>query len=469
MHTHPRRSHLRRDPVVHSVHRPDDDDEFLCSPGIRPPPLGTGPVSTGWPTSGGRIVSCSTPGDAGAPQDGHAGGSGHVEPGRCDPLLKGRTEVKFRVERDVLSEAVAWVVRGLSSRPPVPVLAGVVLRADSEGTLTLSAFDYELSATVTVQADVEEGGEVLVLGRLLADIARSLPAQPVQVTTEGSKVQLVCGSSRFSLLQMPVADYPTLPTTGEASGTVDGTVFTQAVAQVSVAADRGDTLPILTGVRVEVDGEKMTLLATDRYRLAMRELTWTPATTDASHVALVPARTLADTARALGAAGSVTISLGSGGRGDGIAGFEAGARRSTTRLLDGEYPKVTSIFPSSVDTVALMETASMVEAVRRVALVAERNTPVRLGFTDGQVTIEAGTGEDAQGSEAIECTLTGPELEVAFNPQFLLDGLGALGTAHARLAFTQPSRPAVLSGQAEPGGDPDESYRYVLMPVRFAG
>jgi DNA polymerase-3 subunit beta len=221
-------------------------------------------------------------------------------------------------------------------------------------------------------------------------------------------------------------------------------------------------------VRVEIEGDKVTLLATDRYRLAMRELTWNPGATDASHIALVPARTLSETAKALGASGSIEIALGSSAGGDGLVGFEAGQRRTTTRLLDGEYPKVTSIFPTSVDSEAVVKTSELVEAVRRVALVAERNTPVRLRFTDGQVTIEAGTGDDAQASEAVESTLTGPELEIAFNPSFLLDGLGVIGTDYARLSFTQPSRPAVLSGQDEQDGEADTSYRYVLMPVRFA-
>ena len=377
--------------------------------------------------------------------------------------------MKFRVERDVLAEAVAWVVRGLSSRPPVPVLAGVMVEAHDEGSLTLSAFDYEISATVNVSAEVHEAGKTLVLGKLLADIARSLPNKPVDVVAEGSKVALTCGSSRFSLIQMPVEDYPSLPTPAESSGSIAGDVFTQAVAQVSIAADRGDTLPILTGVRVEIDGEKITMLATDRYRLAMRELTWTPADQQTSHVALVPARTLSETAKALGASGGVEVAMGDADGGQGLIGFEAGSRRSTTRLLDGEYPKVTSIFPNSVDTVAVIDTHALIEAVRRVALVAERNTPVRLRLTDGQVAIEAGTGDDAQGSEAIEASLDGPEIEIAFNPQFLIDGVGALGTAYTRMAFTQPSRPAVLSGQSEIDGTPDESYRYVLMPVRFAG
>jgi DNA polymerase III subunit beta len=376
--------------------------------------------------------------------------------------------VKFRVERDVLAEAVTWAARGLPNRPPVPVLAGVLLEASEDGTLTLSAFDYEVSARITVAAEVAEAGTVLVLGRLLADISRNLPARPIDVATDGNKVQVTCGSSRFSLLMMPSDDYPTLPSSPAPTGTIAGDVFTQAVAQVSIAADRGDTLPILTGVRVEIEGDKVTLLATDRYRLAMRELTWNPGATDASHIALVPARTLSETAKALGASGSVEIALGSSAGGDGLVGFEAGQRRTTTRLLDGEYPKVTSIFPTSVDSEAVVKTSDLVEAVRRVALVAERNTPVRLRFTDGQVTIEAGTGDDAQASEAVESTLTGPELEIAFNPSFLLDGLGVIGTDYARLSFTQPSRPAVLSGQDEQDGEADTSYRYVLMPVRFA-
>ncbi len=376
--------------------------------------------------------------------------------------------MKFRVERDVLAEAVTWVARGLPARPPVPVLAGILLQADEEGTLTLSAFDYEVSARITVAAEVAEAGTVLVLGRLLADISRNLPDRPIDVATDGSKVQVTCGSSRFSLLMMPSDDYPTLPSSPEPSGTIDGHVFTQAVAQVSVAADRGDTLPILTGVRVEVEGDRMTLLATDRYRLAMRELHWNPTATDASHVVLIPARTLSDTARSLGASGSIDVALGTAAGGDGLVGFEAGQRRTTTRLLDGEYPKVSSIFPTSSETESVIKTADLVEAVKRVALVAERNTPVRLRFSEGQVAIEAGTGDDAQASEAVEAVLTGPEIEIAFNPNYLLDGLGAVGTAYSRISFTQPSRPAVLSGQEEADGEADTSYRYVLMPVRFA-
>ena len=217
--------------------------------------------------------------------------------------------MKFRVERDVLADAVTWVARGLPNRPPVPVLAGVLIEASDEGTLTLSAFDYEVSAKITVAAEVAESGTVLVLGRLLADISRNLPDRPIDVRTDGNKVEVTCGSSRFSLLLMPADDYPTLPSSPAISGTIAGDVFTQAVAQVAIAADRGDTLPILTGLRVEIEHDKITLLATDRYRLAMRELTWNPEATDASHISMFRARTLSRTLISLGSVFSYEIYL----------------------------------------------------------------------------------------------------------------------------------------------------------------
>jgi DNA polymerase III subunit beta len=376
--------------------------------------------------------------------------------------------VKFRVERDVLAEAVTWVARALPARPPVPVLAGLLLEADQDGVLRLSSFDYEVSARVEVPSEVADPGTVLVSGRLLADISRSLPGKPVDVSTDGSRVSLTCGSSRFTLLTMPVDEYPTLPTMPDGSGVLAADVFSQAVAQVTVAASRDETLPILTGVRMEIEGERVTLLATDRYRLAMRTLPWRPATPGTSAVALVRARTLSEVSKAVGSAGDVTLAL-STGSGSELIGFEAGGRRTTSLLVDGEYPKVRALFPSESLAHAVVDTHALLEAVRRVALVAERNTPIRLSFTDGAVTLEAGQGEDAQASEAVECSMQGEDLSIAFNPAFLLDGLGALGTPFARLSFTVAQKPAVISGQAEADGEDDDSYRYLLMPVRLAG
>jgi len=272
--------------------------------------------------------------------------------------------VRFRVERDVLAEAVAWTARSLPARPPVPVLAGLLLEAGPDG-LRLSGFDYEVSARVTIAADVIEPGRALVSGRLLADISRSLPARPVEISTDGPKVQLVCGSARFSLLTLPVEDYPTLPEMPGVTGTLSSALFAAAVAQVAIAAGRDDTLPVLTGIRVEIEGDTVTLAATDRYRLAVRELSWRPETTGLDAIALVPARTLAETAKSLAGADSVSIALASGASGEGLMGFDGSGRRTTTRLLEGEFPKYRALLPSEALTVADVDTASLVEVILR--------------------------------------------------------------------------------------------------------
>ncbi len=377
--------------------------------------------------------------------------------------------MKFRVERDMLAEAVAWAARGLPARPPVPVLAGLRLEAAGD-TLVISSFDYEVSARVEISADVGEPGVVLVSGRLLADISRSLPHSPVDIGTDGAKVMVTCGSARFTLLTLPIDDYPALPTMPSTAGTLRGDAFAGAVAQASIAAGRDDTLPVLTGVRVEIEGDTITMAATDRYRLAVRELDWAPERPELSAVALVPARTLADTAKALAGAPEVTLALASpGSAGDGLVGFEGAGRRTTSRLLDGEFPKYRSLLPEESQSLATVETAALIESVRRVALVAERNTPIRLSFTQGSLTLEAGTGDEAQASETLVAELAGDDIAIAFNPTYLLDGLGALDTPHAQLAFTVPTRPAVISGKATASEPALGNYRYLLMPVRLSG
>ncbi len=209
--------------------------------------------------------------------------------------------MKFRVERDVLADAVAWTAKALPSRPSVPVLAGVMLRVTA-GQLRVSGFDYEVSSQVTVDVHGDADGAALVSGRLLAEITKALPPKPVEIAAVGSHLELVCASARFTLPTMPVEDYPTLPDMPETAGTVDAATFASAVSQVAIAAGRDETLPLMTGVRMEIDGETLALLATDRYRLALREITWRPDDSQAHLQALVPARTLADTAKTLGAA-----------------------------------------------------------------------------------------------------------------------------------------------------------------------
>ena len=214
--------------------------------------------------------------------------------------------MKFTVERDVLADAVAWAARSLPVRPSVPVLAGLLIETTDDG-LVLSTFDYETSARATLPATVSDEGKALVSGRLLADICRSLPARPVEVTVEGAKASLTCGKARFSLQTMPVEEYPTLPDMPQATGRVRSDVFATAVSQAVTAAGRDDMLPVLTGVRIEIEGSHISLLATDRFRLSHRELEWDPGATDISAAALVPAKVLADTAKSLTSGHEVTI------------------------------------------------------------------------------------------------------------------------------------------------------------------
>lgn len=378
--------------------------------------------------------------------------------------------MKFRVDRDALAEAVAWTARTLPSRPPVPVLAGMHLEVSGEGpssTLTLSSFDYEVSAVMSVDVDAHETGAVLVSGRLLAEITRSLPAQPVEVSTEGAKAVVTCGGARFSLLTLPLEDYPTLPDMPPRSGLVTSQTFASAVAQVAIAAGRDDTLPVLTGVRIEMEEETLTLAATDRYRLAVRELPWKPERADFSAAALVPARTLADTAKSLTSGSDVEMCLSTGSSGEGMIGFAGGGRRTTTRLIDGDLPKYRSLFPTEFSGRAEVQAGPFAEAVRRASLVAERNTPVRLSFSQGEAVLEAGTGDEAQAVEVVDVTMSGDDIRIAFNPTYLLEGLSAIGSDVARLDFTTSTKPAVLTGQpAEEDAAPD--YRYLIMPVRLS-
>jgi DNA polymerase-3 subunit beta len=379
--------------------------------------------------------------------------------------------MKIRVERDGLADAVAWVARSLPSRPSIPVLGGVLIDAGGDGVdsgdaLTVAGFDYEVSATVDVPATIAAEGRALVSGRLLADITKALPAQPVEMSVDGSRVTITCGSAKFSLPTMPVEDYPQLPTMPQRAGEIAGEVFGQAVAQVAIAAGRDDTLPMLTGVRMEIAGDKLTLVATDRFRLAMREFAWTSGGDVTDTAVLVPARTLAEAAKTLGTSGnSVEISLASG---DGLLGLAGSGRRATTRLLDAEFPKYRQLLPSEHTSAAIIGVSALVDAIKRVSLVAERGTQVRLEFGDGTLRLSAGGDDEGSAEEELAVEYTGEAVTIAFNPGYLLDGLGALHTERAHLSFTTPNRPALVKPVGE-DGEVAPGYLYLLMPVRLPG
>jgi DNA polymerase-3 subunit beta len=404
--------------------------------------------------------------------------------------------MKFRVERDVLADAAAWVARSLPARPPVPVLGGVLVEAGGGGGtehLTVSGFDYETSARVELDATIGDPGRVLVSGRLLADITRALPSKPVDLVVDGSRATISCGNSRFSLPTMPVEDYPQLPAMPQLAGTVPADRLAEAVAQVAVAAGRDDTLPMLTGVRLEIDGPRLTLAATDRFRLAVRELDWTPEDAGLATAVLIPARTLAEVAKTLGGAGTVELSLSTG---DGMLGITGAGRRATTRLLDAEFPRFRQLIPTEHTTAAVLEVAALVEAIKRVALVTDRVAQVRMEFGDEGLRLAAGGDDVGSAEEELPCELDGAALTIAFNPGYLLDALGVVHADRARLTFTTPNRPALVrpvppppaeqdgAGDGSGGGSgdgtdraadgaadtrSDPGYLHLLMPVRLPG
>jgi DNA polymerase-3 subunit beta len=380
------------------------------------------------------------------------------------------------VDRDAFAEAVAWTARALPTRPAVPVLSGIRMELSPDGaSLHLSGFDYEVSTRASVDVLSEEPGAALVPGRLLAEIVRNLPSGSVHIDTDGPKLRVVGGAARFTLITMPLEDYPTLPGMPGRIGSVSADAFAAAVRQVTPAASRDDTLPMLTGAYLDFSGDTLSLVATDRYRIAVRELWWSPEDQGLDAAALVPARTLSDTVRGLLTKSNVDIALatGSGGEGaglspgEGMIGFENGERRTTARLIDSEYVKYAAWFPKEFSARAEVAVAPLAEAVKRVALVADRNTPLRLAFSEGEVVLEAGSGEDAQAVEAIEVGYEGEPLRLAFRPDYLLDGLTGVETDTAYLNFTEPTKPAVFTDVPVKEGE-NPPFRYLVQPLRVS-
>lgn len=384
--------------------------------------------------------------------------------------------MKIRLERDVMAEAVAWAARSLPSRPSVPILAGLLIKADANG-VTMSSFDYETSAQVQVAADVIDEGEALVSGRLLADISKSLPNRPVDFSSDAVRAELVCGPARFTLQMLPVSDYPTLPEMPTATGEVASDVLAHAIAQVVVAAGRDELLPVFTGVRLEINGDQLSLLATDRYRMALKELAWRPASSSAEGAALVPARVLSEAARSMAGGEVVTVALSNNGAGEGLIGLEgAGAgttRQLTTRLLGGEFPKVRHLMDIKPNVAVRCKTDELIASVKRVSLVAERNSPLRMLISDDQIALEAASGDQAQASEAVAAqveNVAGGELGITaagFNPHYLSDALAAIDTPYVHFSFTAPGKPCLVQGLDEIDGHPKDDYRHVIMLMRL--
>ena len=389
--------------------------------------------------------------------------------------------VSFRVAKDDLSAALSWVARSLASKPTQPILRGVMMTADDDGLL-LAGFDYEVSTRVRISAEVLEPGQVLVAGKLANDIIGSLPHKDVAISVDGTKVHVTCGQSNFELPAMTIEDYPELPSLPEETGRIDPHVFTAAIGQVASAAGKDDSMPMLTGIKLEVKGDNVVLAATDRFRLAVREFTWEPSSSDVDAEILIPARTLADSARTLDTRLNDPIQLAMGAAQDigkdGLLGIVSENRQTTTRLIDADFPKFRPLLPKSHSSMAIVEIAPLLDAIRRVSLVAERNAQVKLEFSEDQLVLSAGGSEAGTAEETLPAQFAGEPLLIAFNANYLKEGLASIDTKNVVFGFTQPSRPAILIPEPEtmPEQDsdgqfptPSTYFTYLLMPVRLPG
>jgi DNA polymerase-3 subunit beta len=374
--------------------------------------------------------------------------------------------LKFQVNKDVLNEAVSFAVRLLPQRTTLPILSGILIEADANA-LRLSVFDYDTSAQVEIVAKVEESGRVLVSGRLLAEIVNKLPNAPVEFSTDGTKVQVNCGSAKFSLSTMPIDEYPTLPELPPVTGTVSGDDFASAVSQIAIAASREDVTPVLTTVLLETSEKQISLVATDRYRVAIKDISWN-AKNKTEQTALIPAKTLQEIAKTFSNQGEISISINPSDDRDMIA-FKANNRSVTSRLIKGNFPAVKTLFPESIESFAIVQTSDLLDSTRRVSLVLERESPIKYTFTKENLSLEAAGGETAQASESINVQLTGNDVVVSLKPQFLIDGLAGVNTEFVKIGFTNsdnPNRPSpvLISAHETKDSTTQDSYRYLLQP-----
>lgn len=346
------------------------------------------------------------------------------------------------------------------------ILTGILIEADANA-LRISVFDYDNSAQVEIVAKVETAGRVLVSGRMLNEIAAKLPNAPVEVNLNSNKVEVRCGSAKFNLTTMPIESYPPLPEMPKVIGAVSASDFSDAVGQVLPASSKDDVSPQLKGVQLEANGNTLTLLATDRYRVALREVGFKAEAKEESS-ALVLGRVLSEVAKSFSHLGEVQIGISSLGEKE-LIGFSANNRSVTTLLVKGTFPPVKSLFPDDVVDYAIIDTHDLMDSVKRVGLVLERESPIKFTFSGDKVQLEATGSDTAQASEEVAAELNGREIVVSLKPQFLLEGLGGVHSEFVKLAFTpsnDPNKPGpvLISSHGSKEKTDNDSYRYLLQP-----
>jgi len=362
--------------------------------------------------------------------------------------------VKFRCERDVLADALATAGRAASSRSgALPVLSGLRLEARGDD-LSVTGTDLELSIRLTVTVGGERDGAVVVPARLIADIVRSLPAGAVELDLRDDELSVSAGRSQFSIRPLGLDDYPLLGESESDAVTLGSSAVGEALRQVVRAASTDDARAVLTGVLISAEDDGVRMVATDSYRLAVRTLPDNELLTTGQKV-IVPSRALSELQRVL--AGSEELHVRLGAR---DAVFEAGGTRLTTRLIEGDYPNYRNLLPSSYPNVLTVGRESLLEALRRVKILAQDATPVRLGLGGDTLQLTAITQDVGTASEELDASFEGTEMTVAFNPDYLTSGVDALDTDEVTLSTIDPMKPAVIRGVGR------DDYLYLLMPVR---
>jgi DNA polymerase-3 subunit beta len=362
--------------------------------------------------------------------------------------------VKFRCDRDLLSEALQTVQRGVSTRPGIPALTGVLMTV-SEGELALTTTDLEVTTEIRVPVDAKEDGSALVPARLLADMVKALAPDAVDFETDGSQATLACRSFEGTLRCLSAEDFPAVRDVAGVKVTAETQAFAEAVGQVARAASRDEARPVLTGVLLEANREGLTMAATDSYRLAVREL---QATGEGEARALVPERAISEAGRAAAGEdkGEVELVIG-----DAQAAFRVGPLRMTSRLIEGEFPNYRQLLPEPGGNRLAANRVDLLEAVRRVGLLARESSPVRLELNVLGVRLTSQSPDLGNAVEAVEASYEGDELTVAFNPGYLGDGLAATTAEKVTLELRDGLKPALVRGEGQ------DAFTYLVMPVRL--
>lgn len=362
--------------------------------------------------------------------------------------------MKFRCDRDLLSEGLQTVQRGVSSRPGIPALTGVLMETGAGGTLTLTTTDLEVSARLSIEVQVQEEGVALVPARLLADTVKSLSDAPVEFESDQSQARIRCAAYEGALRLLPAEDFPAIQAPSGTTVVGEAARFAEAVSQVARAASRDEARPVLTGVLVEVSREGVTMVSTDSYRLAVRDLV---ATASGEGKAIVPERAMSEAGRAAAGLekGEVQLSLD-----ESQVAFQIGSLTLTSRLIEGEFPNYRQLLPEAYESRLTVSRQQLVDAVRRVGLLARDTSPIRLEFNALGVKLSSSSPDLGQAVEAVEARYEGEDVTAAFNPTYLADGLAAATGETVRLEVRDGLKPGLIRGESD-------EFTYLVMPVRL--